>query len=67
MGWIPRLGSLWMVIPSVSTPHFDPFTKEHTWYAPTDKWILAENIGIPKVQFKIHMKLKKKEDQSVNT
>ena len=22
MGWIPRWGSLWMVIPSVSTPHF---------------------------------------------
>jgi hypothetical protein len=22
MGWIPRWGSLWMVIPSVSAPHF---------------------------------------------
>ena len=22
MGWIPRWGSLWMVIPSVSVPHF---------------------------------------------
>jgi hypothetical protein len=22
MGWIPKWGSLWMVIPSVSAPHF---------------------------------------------
>jgi hypothetical protein len=24
MGWIPRLGSLWMTFPSVSAPHFAP-------------------------------------------
>ena len=41
-------------------------TKEHTWYAFTDKWILAQKLGIPKIQFTDHMKLKKKEDQSVD-
>jgi hypothetical protein len=32
-----------------------------------DKWILAQNLRIPKIQFTGHMKLKKKEDQSVDT
>jgi hypothetical protein len=40
-------------------------TKEHTQYALTDKWILAQKLRIPKIQFTDHMKLKKKEDQSV--
>ena len=44
-----------------------PITKEHTWYAFTDKWILAQKLRIPKIQFVKHMKLKKKEDQSVDT
>ena len=42
-------------------------TKEHTWYVLTDKWILAQKFRIPKIQFTDHMKLKKKEDQSVDT
>jgi hypothetical protein len=42
-------------------------TKEHTWNALTDKWILAQKIRIPKIQFTNHMELKKKEDQSVDT
>jgi hypothetical protein len=33
----------------------------------TDKWILVQKLGIPKIQFTNHMKLKKKEDQSVDT
>jgi hypothetical protein len=33
----------------------------------TDKWILAQKLGIPKIQFTKHMKLKKKEDQGVDT
>ena len=40
-------------------------TKEHTWYALTGKWILAPKLQITKIQFTDHMKLKKKEDQSV--
>jgi hypothetical protein len=40
--------------------------KSNTWYALTDKWILAQKLGIPKVQFIDHMKLKKKEDQNVD-
>ena len=42
-------------------------TKEYTWYALTDKSKLAQMLGIPKIQFTDHMKLKKKEDQSVDT
>ena len=45
----------------------NPITKEHTWYVLTDKWILAQKFRIPKIQFTDHMKLKKKEDQSVDT
>jgi hypothetical protein len=41
-------------------------TKEHTWYALTDKWILAQKLRIPKIQFTDHMKLKKREEQSVD-
>jgi hypothetical protein len=33
----------------------------------TDKWILAQKLGVPKTHFTDHMKLKKKEDQSVDT
>ena len=32
-------------------------TKEHTWYALNDKWILAQKLRIPKIQFAKHMKL----------
>ena len=45
----------------------NPVTKEHTWYALTDKCTLAQKLRIPKVQFVKHMKLKKKKDQSVDT
>ena len=27
-----------------------PITKEYTWYALTDKWILAQNLRIPTIQ-----------------
>jgi hypothetical protein len=30
-------------------------------------WILAPKLRIPKIQFAKHMKLKKKEDQNVDT
>jgi hypothetical protein len=43
----------------------NPVTKEHTWYALTDKWIVVQKFGIPKITITNHMKLKKKEDQSV--
>jgi hypothetical protein len=38
-----------------------------SWYTLTDKWILAQKLRIPKAQFTDHMKLKKKEEQSVDT
>ena len=45
----------------------NPVIKEHTWYTLTDKWILTQKLRIPKIQFAKHMKLKKNEDQSVDT
>ena len=35
-------------------------------YVLNDKWILAQNLQIPKIQFTDHVKLKKKEIQSVD-
>ena len=57
-----------MVVSGGYHPKWDNLiTKEHTWYALTDKWILAQKLRIPKIQFSKHMKLKKKEDKSVDT
>jgi hypothetical protein len=36
-------------------------------YALTVKWILAQKLRIPKIKFTDHMKLLKKEEQSVAT
>jgi hypothetical protein len=36
-------------------------------YTLSDTWILAQKLRIPKIQFTDYMKLKKKEDQSVDT
>ena len=33
----------------------------------TDKWLLVQKLRISKIQFAKHMKLKKKEDQRVDT
>ena len=44
----------------------NPITKEYALNALTDKWILAHKLWIPKIQFTDHMKLKKKEGQSVD-
>ena len=44
----------------------NPVTNEHIWFALHDKWMLAQKLGIPKIQFTDHMKLKKKEDQSAD-
>jgi hypothetical protein len=43
----------------------NPITKEHTWYALIDKWILAQKLGISNIQFTNHMNLKKTEDTLV--
>ena len=41
--------------------------KKYTWYVLTDKWILTQKFVITKTQFIHHMKLKRKEDHSVDT
>ena len=35
--------------------------KKNTWWALTDKWILAQKLSIPKVQSTDQMKLKKED------
>jgi hypothetical protein len=44
--------------------YYDINNKYNHLYALTDKWILAQKLRIP---FAKHMKLKKKEDQSMDT
>jgi len=44
----------------------NPITEKHIWYALTDKWILAQKLELPNIQSADHMKLKKKDDQSVD-
>jgi hypothetical protein len=40
-------------------------SQKNTWHALTDKRILVQKLGVPKIKFPDDMKLKKKEDQSV--
>ena len=54
-----------MELENIILSEVNPVTKEYTWYALTGKWILAQKLEIPKIQFTDHMKLKK-EDQSVD-
>ena len=44
-----------------------PITKEVIRYTLTEKWILAQKLRIPKIQFTKHKKIKKKEDQYLDT
>jgi hypothetical protein len=44
-----------------------PITKEDIRYAFTDKWLLAQELRIPKIQFVKHKKIKKREDQWMDT
>jgi hypothetical protein len=49
-------------------PEWDnPITKEVTWYALTDQWILAQKLRILKIQSGKQKKVKKKETQHVDT
>ena len=45
----------------------NPTTKEHTWYALIDKWILAQKLGIPKIKFTDQRKFKKTEDHNMDS
>jgi hypothetical protein len=42
-------------------------SQKHTWYVLTDKWKFGKKLRIPTIQLTDHMKLKKKEDQSMDT
>ena len=42
----------------------NPITKDHTWYALTNKQKLAQKLKTNKLQFTQHRKLKKKENLS---
>ena len=47
-------------IPSGVRQH--TITKLHTWYALTDKWMLSQKLGMPRIQLTSQMKLKKKDE-----
>ena len=67
----------WVVLHCVNVPHFlypwyhpywgNTITKGVTRYALTDKWVLAQKLRIPKKQFVKLKKIKKKEDQCMDT
>jgi hypothetical protein len=42
------------------------YISNHTWYAHTDKWLVAPKLGILKIQFTDHMKFKKKEEKNMH-
>jgi hypothetical protein len=56
----------WMELENIFLNEVTQSKKEHTWYALIDKLLLAKKLRILKVQFMDQMKLKKKEDQSVD-
>jgi len=60
-----KLMGKWMVLENIILSEVAPSQKKCTWYALTDKWILAQKLRIHKIQL-TDMKLKKKEDQNVN-
>jgi hypothetical protein len=39
----------WMELEDLILSEVSQSKKEHTWYALTDKWILAQKLGIPKI------------------
>ena len=45
----------------------NPITKEHTRCVLIDKWILAQILGIPKIQFTDYINIMMKKDQSEDT
>jgi hypothetical protein len=57
----------WMDLEEVILSEVTQFTEEHTWYALTDKCVLAQKLRIPKIQFAKHKKIRKNEDQHVDT
>ena len=42
-------------------------SQKNTQYALTEKWVLAQKLGTPNIQFTHHMTLKKKKDDRVDT
>jgi hypothetical protein len=57
----------WMYLEDIILSEVNPITKEVIRYALTNKWILAQKHRIPKIQFAKHKKIKKREDQWVDT
>jgi hypothetical protein len=59
-----KLLGKWMVLEKYLPDWGNPITKENTWSALTDKWILTQKFQITRIQFTDHMKLIKKKEQS---
>ena len=70
MGWIPEWSSLWIVHLFILAPNFVSVTPSMGVLFPilrrgklftlcSSKWILAQKLRIPKIQFAKHKKIKK--------
>ena len=57
----------WMDLEGIILSEVTQSQKNSHDHVLTDKWILAQKLRIPKLQVAKHMKLKKNEDQSVDT
>jgi hypothetical protein len=57
----------WKELANIILSEVTQITKEHPWYILSDKWILVQKLGIPMIQFTDQYKLKKTEDQSMDT
>ena len=60
-----KLLGKWMDLEDIILSKVIQSQKNTHKYALTDKWILAQKLQIPKIQFTDHMKFKKKKDQSM--
>jgi hypothetical protein len=57
----------WMDLEGIILSEVTQSQKKTHDIALTDKWILAQKLRIPKIEFAKHKKIKKNEDQGVDT
>ena len=56
----------WMELENIILSEVTQSQIKHSWYVLTDKWILAQMLRLPKIQFTDHMRVNKKEDQTAD-
>ena len=57
----------WIELENIILSEVTYSQKKNTWYALTDKWLLAQTFQITRIQVTDHVKLNKKEDEILGT